>query len=290
MYKNILLCTDGSEQSLHAARAAAEIARQFAAQLTILSVFDDTAACTPYLGAWQMGVDPEALVRYAGEVQQQAEQCTGKVIERAGLSYQLMREMGHPVDAIVAAADHKKFDLIVLGSRGMGAWKSMILGSVSDGVAHHAQCPVLIVRGEHVAFHKLLAASDGSQGADQATHMAIGLAAAFEAELTVLNVFESLATYTGAPIDDLDPEIYADRVRAEIDRHIKCDAEAHGVNYELIQRVGHPAQTIVQVAQENHADLIVIGSRGLGPFKSLLLGSVSDRVLHHAHSPVLIVR
>jgi len=290
MYKNILLCTDGSEQSLAAARTAAEIACKYDAQLILLTVFDDTVACTPYLGAWQMGIDPEELARYAARVQQRAEHEAGKVIERAGRSYQLMREMGHPVDAIVAAAERKQADLIVLGSRGMGSWQSALLGSVSDGVAHHAKCPVLIVRGESLSIHKILLASDGSEGAYKATRAALDLTAAFDAQLTVLNVFESLATYTGVTTDDLDPEIYADRVRQAVERRLNCDAEAMGVDYRFIQQVGHPAQTIARVAQESCTDLIVLGSRGLGPFKSLLMGSVSDRVLHHAHSPVLIVR
>lgn len=290
MYKTILLCTDGSEQALHAAHAAVDIARRFDARLVLLTVFDDTAACTPYLGAWQMGVDPEALTRYAAEVQQEAEQSAGKVIQESGLSYQLMREMGHPVDAILDAARRKQADLIVLGSRGMGAWKSVILGSVSDGVAHHAECPVLIIRGEYHGFQKLLLASDGSQGADRAAGAAMQLAATFEAELTALNVFEPLATYTGVSADELDPDVYAERVREAVNRRLECAAEAKGVRYTLVQQVGHTAQTIVKCAEESGTDLIVLGSRGLGPFQALLLGSVSDRVLHHAHSPVLIVR
>jgi nucleotide-binding universal stress UspA family protein len=290
MFKTILLCTDGSEQSVHAAHAAADLARKWNAQLIVLTVFDDTAACTPYLGAWQMGVDPEALARYAADIQHEAERSAGRVIEEAGLSYQLLREMGHPVDAIVDAALRKQVDLVVMGSRGMGAWKSAILGSVSDGVAHHARCPVLIVRGEYHGLHHLLVGSDGSQAADKATAMALKLAAGFEAELTILNVFESLATYPGVLSDDLDPELYAERVRVAVDRRVQCLAEGADANYKLIQEAGHPAQTIVKFADENRTDLIVMGNRGMGPFKSLLLGSVSDRVLHHAHCPVLIVR
>jgi nucleotide-binding universal stress UspA family protein len=290
MYKTILLCSDGSAQSLQAAHAAADIACKTGAQLILLTVFDDTAAATPYLGAWEMGVNPEALARYAAEVQQDTERRTGKIIEEAGLSYRLMREMGHPVDAIVEAAERKHADLIVLGSRGMGVWRSLVLGSVSDGVAHHAPCPVLIVRGQYKGFQSILVGSDGSNAAQEAVEAAMQLTHAFGSDLTVLNVFEALETYTGVPTDDLDPDVYAERVRTVVAKRAQCAAEEVEVPYQVTQQVGHPAQTLVQTADKDQADLIVVGSRGLGPFKSLLLGSVSDRVLHHAHCPVLIVR
>ena len=75
-----------------------------------------------------------------------AEKLTAEVLDAEPTDYSCRREIGHPVDRIVSVAKDEKSDLIVMGSRGLGGWNSYLLGSVSDGVLHHAHCPVLIVR------------------------------------------------------------------------------------------------------------------------------------------------
>ena len=71
---------------------------------------------------------------------------TGAVFEKAGIPYRSRRELGHPVDRIVRTADDEQADLIVMGSRGIGGFERLLLGSVSEGVLRHAHCPVLTVR------------------------------------------------------------------------------------------------------------------------------------------------
>jgi len=82
-----------------------------------------------------------------------------------------------------------------------------------------------------------------------------------------------------------------DEARKFLDSLAERAQKEHGIKAELIWRAGHPAKVIIDIAEKTvGADLIVIGSRGLGGFKELLLGSVSHAVVNHARDPVLIVR
>ncbi len=147
MYKKILLPTDGSASSLKAAEAAAEIAQRFEGQILMLYVFNPAIVPVPFTGlsGLPMG-EGDDMGQYAHKVQSEIEEETGKVLRDFGVEFKTRQELGHPVDRIVSVAHDEQSDLIVMGSRGLGSMKSLLLGSVSDGVLHHAHCPVLIVR------------------------------------------------------------------------------------------------------------------------------------------------
>jgi nucleotide-binding universal stress UspA family protein len=188
-----------------------------------------------------------------------------------------------------------------MGSRGLGGFAKLLLGSVSDGVLHHAHCPVLIVREEAApqetsGFQRILLASDGSAGAHKAAEVAVRLAQKLVAALDVLNVFDVFTPLPGLPVKDNEPltEIHyatlADRMLEEVMHDVRGMAQEARVHCTFHQEQGHHTNAIVRFAEEHQNDLIVLGSRGRGEFQSLLLGSVSDGVLHHAHCPVLIIR
>jgi nucleotide-binding universal stress UspA family protein len=147
MFTKILLCSDGSEHALAAAAATAELATKFNSEVVLVNVFNPAVAPIPFVGLPEAAIFAETNMGcYAEQVQSEVEKCTGKVLDAAHVAYRARRELGHPVDRIVSVAQDEKADLIVMGSRGMGAWQSYLLGSVSDGVIHHAHCPVLILK------------------------------------------------------------------------------------------------------------------------------------------------
>ncbi len=144
MFNHILVCSDGSEHAIQAAKTGSEIARKCGSQVSLITVLDVTAAVMPCVGQWESIALTDDLLECATEAQKNAEKSTGKVLDDAGIAHATLRERGHPVDTIVMAADREQCDLIVLGSRGLTAWEALLLGSVADGVVRHAHCPVLV--------------------------------------------------------------------------------------------------------------------------------------------------
>lgn len=146
MFTDILLCTDGSEHALHAARIAGELAAQFNSRLRVLHVLSPSQFCAPPLGAWEIAIPPDAQMEWARDVQKDILTRTAAVLNAFARPFTVLAEMGHPSEVIVERAKAEPTDLIVVGSRGMGGVKSLLLGSVSSAVLHHAVCPVLVVK------------------------------------------------------------------------------------------------------------------------------------------------
>jgi nucleotide-binding universal stress UspA family protein len=147
VFSKILVCSDGSHKAIDAANAAAQIAQKFGSEVVLLTVFDPSV-----VAAATMGIPGGTLAStvdsgsFANEAQAAVEHETGKVFAEAGVAYRSRRELGHPVDRIIVSAHDEQADLIVMGSRGLGGFERLLLGSVSAGVLRHAHCPVLAVR------------------------------------------------------------------------------------------------------------------------------------------------
>jgi nucleotide-binding universal stress UspA family protein len=138
---------------------------------------------------------------------------------------------------------------------------------------------------------KILAAVDGSDNSFRALDHAIFLAKRVEAHLTAIHVVENPPTvYVESQklLNELLTKYKAESAKV-LDR-CKQAAEMSGVNIETVLAEGDAATNIVGYAQREGFDLVVIGSRGLGKFKEVVLGSTSSKVLHHTKSAVLIVR
>lgn len=145
MVRKILFCTDGSEGAINAARFVTELALPLHAEVVLVSIFN------PPVGALLWSREPLAMSleqRFdSGEtVRERLTTETERTFAEVGVPFRTIVEVGDPVQRIVDIASREKVDLIALGHRGLGGFESLLLGSVSDSVAHHAPCPVLIVR------------------------------------------------------------------------------------------------------------------------------------------------
>lgn len=137
MYKNILVAADGSENSLCATKQAAYIASlEGDAMVKIVSVI----AIDVYS---DMVYDP---IEAHGEAQREIIKDAARVLADAGVDYEIVLLHGRPADEIVRYAAESEADLLVMGSRGLGALREFALGSVSHKVLTHAKCPVLVVK------------------------------------------------------------------------------------------------------------------------------------------------
>jgi nucleotide-binding universal stress UspA family protein len=141
-------------------------------------------------------------------------------------------------------------------------------------------------------FRKIVAATDFSEASALALDAAIALAGEQGATLHVLHVVEEpvmAAAWTEGYTLDL-PTLHENLVE-EAERSLTVIQAAHpGVHITTQALVGRPADTILEVASEQHADLVVVGSHGRGGLTRLLLGSVAENVVRHAPCAVLTVR
>jgi nucleotide-binding universal stress UspA family protein len=188
-------------------------------------------------------------------------------------------------------------DAIVLGARGLGAVASFLMGSVSLGVARHAPCPVLVCKGAPRAIRSLTVALDGSDHARAALRFVTGLPWPAGTAVHLVAVVEPLRYPSSAP-GMLAPQLTAALREDEAERRRALEdvlaAAAAEVPPALVTTtatlVGAPALSILAEAEKHGSDLLVVGARGLGAVKRLVLGSVSESVLRHAACPVLVVR
>jgi nucleotide-binding universal stress UspA family protein len=143
MFSKILLATDGSDCALQAAKVVAALARKFSADLLVLTVFAMPTSFPPFprVAGLDLDVDHSSIRKRQEDILV----LTGRVLDTQEVAYMSRKETGHPADVILRVGEEESCDLIVLGSRGLGEVKRFLLGSVSDAVAHHAHCPVLIV-------------------------------------------------------------------------------------------------------------------------------------------------
>jgi nucleotide-binding universal stress UspA family protein len=133
---------------------------------------------------------------------------------------------------------------------------------------------------------------DGSDHSRHALEWAIREAAVRHAPLTVLTVQQAVADYWGGPALYPDDEELAkqahERARQETDRTLeKIDPESRPSSVIVRAVNGLPAEALLEAAAD--ADMLIVGSRGAGGFKRLLMGSVSTQVTHHAHCPVVVI-
>jgi nucleotide-binding universal stress UspA family protein len=138
-------------------------------------------------------------------------------------------------------------------------------------------------------FRHILVPIDGSEGAGKAFDAAVSLAGALDAELTTLAVEGKLPAYAASLGEVEEVKREKDEFFRRLLAEAKADAEQCGVRVRTDLIPGHAAEVITHYARAHGCDLIVIGHRGhfLGDY---LLGSTADRVAHHAHCPVMVIR
>jgi nucleotide-binding universal stress UspA family protein len=166
------------------------------------------------------------------------------------------------------------------------------MGSVSDSVVRHAHCPVLVARWKPLIFPaRILVATDGSEEATLAAKTAAELAHRTYSELHLASVADAYSSYYDVHKPGLVKNL-RQRAQDVLDDQVKMIEQSGGEVASKHVRVSqrHPADGIVRVAEETSADLVVMGSRGLGGIRRALMGSVSDSVVRYAHCPVLVAR
>jgi nucleotide-binding universal stress UspA family protein len=139
---------------------------------------------------------------------------------------------------------------------------------------------------------RILAAVDFSEPSTAATDTAIAFARAFGASIELVHVAADAAYPLPPPVDVAVPPLDMTKIMEEVERSLDAEHDrvrAAGVPCESATLVGRPDTEIVSHADDTQADLIVMGTHGRSGLAHVLLGSVAERVVQHAHCPVLIV-
>ncbi|RCV54787.1 universal stress protein [Marinitenerispora sediminis] len=201
-----------------------------------------------------------------------------------------------PAEALLQEAAEPDAAAVVLGSRGLGSFASAFVGSVGVEVSAHASIPVVVLPKKHETAQgvrgRIVVGVDGSETGQRAARFAFEQARIRSAELVAVSAWQPITAFASSmgpvPAEVFDDESVAAAARTTLDEALAELRSAYpDVSVQARAVRGHPV--VVLLEESTPADLIVVGSRGRGGFRGLLLGSVSQSVLHGAHGPVAVV-
>lgn len=286
---NVLVATDGSKHGGWGLNWVATLPFGKPPNVTVLHVLDIRALRAPFLSQPVMA----GTELYIQEEIQRMETRSAKILSDAtgelaalNLKGKVCKDQG-PVAPKVLEHAPKRDGLLVVGSQGLDALDRFMLGSVSTNLIHHATCPVLVVKGEASPLRRIVLATDGSSSSARALafmlakfqpNRSVGEGAQEPIHVSVVHVLPPVK-YPGLG------ETGRKLVEGCIQKLVKA-----GFTAEPLCQVGKPEEEIMKAASKQHADLIVMGAKGLGAIARFLLGSVSTRVVQHSKCSVLVVR
>lgn len=290
----ILLATDGSKDAELAAKAAVDLSKRTGAELHVVHAWRPLPHYA-YPSLVPEGYQPP----YEEGARKILEAQVGR-IEEAGISVaEAHLVTGRPADAILDLGDQLGAGLIVVGSRGLGPVKRLLVGSVSESIVHHAKCPVLVVRSGAGSWPpvRVVIGEDLSEDAHSAAKLGITLAKLMEAETLLVHTYEGMPPHPET-LPQADRELYEAMVEKHL-RQVESALEERAAELEQAYDVrpqvrivpGESAQVLAEIAEEGDGpSLLVVGSRGLGTSERIVIGSVSSKVLRAAGGPVLVCR
>ena len=283
MYKKIVVGTDLSTTAKVATDRAASLASKLDADLTLVHA----------------GPDP------------------GAPLEELATAYgaEKVFEPGNPAEVLLGYAGRVGADLLVVGSVGMSGARRFLLGSVPNKISHHASTDILIVktdppRNQGSDYRSILVGTDGSPTAMRAVDMASSLASRLGIDPTIVCAYQppteqELKAMKADPSDPVaqwgagktsreTPEEFrwriADATKAkDVLERASEHASKQGVSADVRAVEGHPAETLISIAEKEDMGLIAVGSVGMSGAKRFMLGNVPHRISHHAPTDLLIL-
>jgi nucleotide-binding universal stress UspA family protein len=294
--RRILCPVDFSEFSRHAIDHAVAIARWYGASITAVHVLPTPVSLIP-MG--DVGIYPPMV--FTAEDLEQCRVALQTFLDEESGGTPIVGEIveGHIVGEIARRAESLPADLIVLGTHGRSGFERLMLGSVTERTLRKVACPVLTVPRRApdavpagpALFTRILCAVDFSPSSAKALAYAASLAGQSRASLTVMHVVELLPSFEpvvmggpgAAPLDD---DLLL-RARARV--HASIVDTVAGGSVEEVVATGKPYREILEYAQRERADLIVMGAHGGGAGLAAF-GSTTSHVVRQAGCPVLSLR
>lgn len=293
MFKKILVPLDGSRTAEMVLPYGEMITTKFSAEIIIASVSELHAEeVDPLYHSYQERIIEKVELQLKDWEAKEGVKVKGVVL------------FGKPADEILKYAKENNLDLIAMCSRGRSSRGPWLLGNIAAKVLRAAEIPVLLIRKpidstyiqEKRLVKKILLPLDGSRLGEIAIPYAEALALAFNAEIILFQVYTPSTIETGYRV----PEITLATQR-EIEEHNKEFAQSYLRQWEIkfqekglvtscVLKLGSPADQILEYAEENGIDLIVMSTHGRSGIGRWVFGSVTDKVLHSGDMAVLTVR
>ncbi|MEV0738467.1 universal stress protein [Streptomyces sp. NPDC050549] len=286
----VIVGVDGSASGFDAVDLAAREAHLREVPLRIVHALGRPSARLP-TGATPWDPGDRGLEAMAHGVLARAEERAHEVAPGIGITRSVVAGEAFEVLEI----ESRSAVLAVVGDRGLSAFAGLLLGSTAVHLAAHGRCPVMVARGRAAPTGPVLLAVDGSLAGQAAVEFAFAEAALRKAPLVALHVWNTWSerAYEG-PGDPLTAVVVDAAHLREAEQHLLDETVASGqevfpqvaVERRLVRSRIRPA--LIDASRQ--AQLVVTGARGRGGFTGLLLGSVSQALLHHVHCPVTVVR
>ena len=289
MAGRIVVGVDGSAHARQALRFALAEAALRGARVVVVGSW-----AVPPLAATGVGMIPAFDLLRTGLADSASEVLSRELAEvadaAAGVEVEQHLAQGDAAGVLVEAAAGA--ELLVVGSRGRGGVTGTVLGSVSRACLHHAPCPVAVVHDAGPTERsRIVVGVDGSPGASAALEWACAEARLRDVGVYAVCAYDepwgiaSLGMSSAAAVAELRTALAADAEGA-LEAAQATAPEGVGVTGEAVQGAAGPAL----VSASDGSALLVVGSRGRGGFKSLLLGSVSQYCAAQARGVVVVVR
>jgi nucleotide-binding universal stress UspA family protein len=280
--QRILLATDGSEDAVRATEAASDLAQRSGAELHVVHIWHDVPGFAhDFVKRELKKQGQEILDEQVGKIRARGVEVTEAHL-RGGRTSNEVIKLTKEIDA----------GLLIVGSRGLGTVKRILMGSQSEEIVHHAQVPVLVLRaGEGVWPPKrIVVGEDFSDDARRAGDLAASIGGLYGAG--------GLLLYSHPDLPEVPPGEARSAVREMVDMRDRDEgmlqeraAELEGVlgsRPEVRVADGYPANVLLEASQEEWPSLVVVGSRGLAGIMRTRLGSVSTKVVTASRGPVLV--
>ena len=283
----VLYATDGSVPARSAELLIASLFAPSRWQIEAFSVTPEPLYMAPVVDydfeLAQIDLSPARAMQIAREA---ADHLTDK-----GFTAIPSSSRGDPARQILRKLEDDDYDMVVLGASHTSWMGTLLLGSVSMHVLHHAPCSVVVTHRPPTGSGKVLVAIDGSEAALAAAEDAMRVLDPSKCSMTVATVVShpavSVAVYPpGLPLASYteNPEVEKHRIAQawQLVERTARQTEARGFATEKAVLEGRAGEQLLKEAENIQADLSVVGSRGLSPIRRAFLGSVSDQLVRHA--------
>lgn len=284
----VVVGIDHSPQAQAALRYAADLADKRRLPLRLVHAFERSQFEVGPRGRWSPDM--------SGALHNAAQQLVDEALDFVHTSHPAVEvasrlEPGSSTEQLIGESETAH--TVVVGTRGSGGFADMLIGSTTLHVASHARCPVVAVPAsadESATRSGVVVGVDGSAVSEPAIAYAFDAAADRGTALTAVHAWYDI-TRTGAgkmmPLTYEPDEVVAEERLALAESMAGWQEKYPDVHVEHKVVYGHPVPALLKASRD--AELLVVGCRGLGTVRSVVLGSVSHGVLHHATLPVAVV-